>query len=254
MSTAKTLEIIDLHVTVDDKEILKGVSLKISKGNVHVLMGPNGSGKSTLANVIMGNPEYKVTSGKILLDREDITSLKTDARAKKGLFLSFQYPSEISGVTINHFLRTAINSLRKERSQKELNVLEFHNLAKQKMSDLGIDPSFGKRQLNVGFSGGEKKRMEMLQMALLEPEFALLDETDSGLDVDAIKKVSDVINSLQKEHSIGIMLITHYAKFLECIKPDVVSVMFDGKIVETGGKELVEQIEQHGFKDIIGEQ
>jgi len=205
------LEIKDLHVMVDGIEIIKGVSLSFEEGKVHALMGPNGSGKSTLAHAIMGHPKYKITSGQILLNGKDITYEKPHLRAQAGLFLSFQYPSEVSGVSISSFLRTAVNSV----SDKKYSVLEFHKILKEKMAVLKIDSSFTRRGLNEGFSGGEKKRMEMLQLLMLQPKYALLDETDSGLDVDAIKTVAEGIIEARKQNTMGIIVITHYNRFLE---------------------------------------
>src|SRR3989338_2866634 len=203
------LEIIDLHVEVEGKEIIKGVSLVFYSGKVHALMWPNGSGKSTLANALMGNPKYKITQGKVLLDGKDITAEKAHLRAQAGLFLSFQYPAEIGGVTIANFLRTAVNNLR----EKKYSVVEFHQLLKEKMSLLKMDPAFAGRYLNQGFSGGEKKRSEILQMLMLEPKYALLDETDSGLDVDSIKAVAEGIK-IAHGKGMGVVLITHYQRFL----------------------------------------
>ncbi len=247
MEAIKKLEIIDLHVEVDGKEIIKGVTLTFYPGKVHALMGPNGSGKSTLAHALMGHPKYKITTGKILLDGEDITDAKPEARAQKGLFLSFQYPSEISGVTISTFLRTAVNNLREKKSLAAHSVVDFHKLLKEKMAQLKIDPSFSKRYLNEGFSGGEKKRMEMLQLSMLEPRYALLDETDSGLDVDALKTVAEGIEKVRKDLETGIIVITHYTRFLEYLKPDTISVLFNGKIIKSGHYELAQQIEKEGF-------
>lgn len=244
----KKLEIIDLHVSVNDQEVLKGVSVTFVEGKVHALLGPNGSGKSTLANAIMGNPKYKITSGKIILDGVDITEMKTHERAKKGLFLSFQYPAEVSGVTISSFLRTALNSIRSKENQ--LSVVDFYRVLKEKMKEIGMDSSFSKRYLNEGFSGGEKKRCEILQLIMLEPTFAMLDETDSGLDVDAIKIVANGINTARQKNNMGIILITHYNKFMQFITPDVVSVITEGKIIVTGGKELAQKIEEKGFEGI----
>ena len=237
-----TLEIKNLHVSVDGKEILKGVNLKLEKGKVHVLMGPNGSGKSTLSNVIMGHPRYTVTKGQIFLNGEDITTLGPSERAKKGLFLSFQYPHEISGVTINNFLRTALNNLRKEK----INVMEFQKLLKEKLKLLQIPENFADRYLNAGFSGGEKKKSEILQLAVLNPRVAILDETDSGLDIDALRAVSHGINTL-RDADKEILIITHYKRILEYIAPDKLSIMIDGKIVLEGGKELVDQLEEKGY-------
>jgi Fe-S cluster assembly ATP-binding protein len=241
-----TLEIQNLHVSVDGKEIIKGVSLTFESGKVHALMGPNGSGKSTLSQAIMGHPKYKITEGKIMLDGKDVTNVKADERAKAGLFLSFQYPEEITGVTIGNFLRTALNNFREE----PIGVMDFHKLLKEKMEELNMDPLFRKRYLNAGFSGGEKKRAEMLQMMILEPKYAFLDETDSGLDVDAIRTVAEGINKVKDR--MGIIIITHYNKFLEYITPDQVSILVKGKIVKQGGAELAKQIEKQGFAEING--
>ncbi|MAF99443.1 MAG: Fe-S cluster assembly ATPase SufC [Nanoarchaeota archaeon] len=233
------LEIQDLHVEVDGKEIIKGISLTFEKGKVHALMGPNGSGKSTLAKTIMGHPKYKVTKGKILLDGKDITHSKPDERAKLGLFLSFQHPTSV-GINMTNFLRTAVNSKREQPHS----VMDFYNILKEKMSTLQVDPSFSRRPLNGSFSGGERKKAEILQMMMLQPTFALLDETDSGLDVDAIKIVAESIN---QNKEMGMIVITHYNRFLQFVKPNKVTVMNDGKIVKQGGPELAEHIEEHGF-------
>lgn len=240
------LEVKDLYVEVNSVEIIKGVSLNFEEGKVHALMGPNGSGKSTFANALMGHPKYKITNGKILLNGKDITHEKANIKAKLGLFLSFQHPAEISGVTIINFLRTAYNNLR----EKKLSIVEFHALLKQKMAELNIDSSFSKRYLNEGFSGGEKKRMEMLQMMILEPRFALLDETDSGLDVDSIKVVAEGVNKA-KAKGMGVIVITHYNKFLEYLMPDEVSILYHGKIIAHGGYELAKEIEKDGFDGVI---
>ena len=236
-----TLEIIDLHVELDGKEIIKGINLIFHSGEIHALMGPNGSGKSTLALALMGHPNCKITQGKILLDGEDITNIKPAERARKGLFLSFQYPAEIPGVTIRNFLRTAVNNLREDK----YSVVEFHNLLKEKMAELKIDYSFASRYLNDGLSGGEKKRIEILQLMMLKPKYALLDETDSGLDVDAIKIVAEGINKVKSQ--MGIIVITHYNRFLEYLNPNQVSILVNGKIVKTGVFELAQQIEAEGF-------
>ncbi len=241
------LEIKDLHVDVEGVEILKGISLTFESGKVQALMGPNGSGKSTLAQAIMGHPKYKITQGQIILDGKEITHEKADVRARAGLFLSFQYPVEIPGVTIGSFLRTAVN-LRREKPHS---VMEFHALLKQKMQDLRMDPSFTRRYLNDGFSGGEKKRTEILQLLLLQPHFAFLDETDSGLDIDSIKIVAEGINQVRKKNNMGIVLITHYNRFLEYIRPDHVSILSKGEIVASGGAELAEQIEREGFERVV---
>ena len=250
MEIDKKLEIIDLHVEVDGKEIIKGVTLTFYPGKVHALMGPNGSGKSTLAHALMGHPKYKITQGKILLDGEDITAAKPEVRAQKGLFLSFQYPSEISGVTISNFLRTAVNNLREKKGLPMYSVVDFHKLLKEKMAQLKIDSSFSKRYLNEGFSGGEKKRMEMLQLAMLEPSYALLDETDSGLDVDAMKTVAESVDKIRQEKEMSIIVITHYSKFLDYLKPDAVSVLSNGKIIKSGSHELAQQINEQGFEGL----
>ena len=242
-----TLEIIDLHVEIEGKEIIKGVTLTFKSGGVYALMGPNGSGKSTLANALMGHPKYKITRGKIILDGTDITTMKPNERAQAGLFLSFQYPSTIPGVTISSFLRTAVNSLR----ETPYSVMEFHGLLKKAMERLSMDSSFSRRYLNDGFSGGEKKRAEMLQLVMLKPKYALLDETDSGLDVDAIKIVAEGILEARKKKEMGIIVITHYNRFLEYLNPDHVGVLYDGKIVASGGYELAKKIEQEGFGGII---
>jgi len=244
------LEILDLRVEVNGTEIIKGVTLTFYPGKVHALMGPNGSGKSTLAHAIMGHPRYKITGGKILLNGEDITTAKPEVRAQKGLFLSFQYPSEISGVTISSFLRTAVNNLREKKGLPAYSVIDFHKVLKEKMIQLKMDPAFSKRYLNEGFSGGEKKRMEMLQLAMLEPSYALLDETDSGLDVDAMKTVAEGIEKVRQELETSIVIITHYNKFLEHVKPDFVSVLSEGKIVKNGGYEVAQQIEKKGFGEL----
>ncbi len=234
------IEVRDLHVSVEGQEILKGVSLTFEKGKVHAVMGPNGSGKSTLAKAIMGHPSYVVTSGQILLNGEDITTLPVEERARKGLFLSFQNPVEVTGVKIGPFIRAAVNVQRED----PYSVMEFHKVLKEKMNELRIDPSFSTRYVNVGLSGGEKKQAEILQMAMLQPQYAILDETDSGLDVDSIKTVAEKINSLQEA---GIMVITHYNRFLQHITPDVVTVLHNGEVVMQGGAELAGKIEEEGF-------
>ncbi len=241
----KKLEIRNLHVTVEGKEILKGISLDINRGTVHALMGPNGAGKSCLAQVLMGNPKYKITAGKILLDEEDITSLAPNERAKRGLFMSFQYPREIAGVTISNFLRTALNTIK----GSSLGVLEFHNMLKEKMQLLQMDPGFSRRYLNDGFSGGEKKRAEILQMLVLEPSYAILDECDSGTDVDALKVIAQAIDVMQKQQEVGCLIITHYDRILKYLAVDKLSILVDGKIVKEGGRELVMQIEEKGYSE-----
>jgi Fe-S cluster assembly ATP-binding protein len=240
------LEIKDLHVIIEDKEILKGVNLKLEPGKVHTLMGPNGSGKSTLANVIMGHPKYEITSGEILFNGEIINNLSPDERAKKGLFLSFQYPSEVSGVTISSFLRTALNAKRKANNIEPISVLDFHELLKEKLELLKVPEGFENRYLNEGFSGGEKKKCEILQMAVLNPSAAILDETDSGLDIDALQAVSNGVNKLMDKDKI-ILIITHYKRILEHIKPDKLSILIDGKIALEGGPEIVDELEEKGY-------
>ena len=237
------LEVKDLKVKIEDKEILKGISLEVDKGQVVALMGPNGSGKSTLAYALMGHPRYEITSGKILLNGDDITKAKPDERARKGLFLSFQYPQEISGVSVSNFLRTALNA----KNEKKISVMDFHKILQEKMKLLKIDKSFALRYLNEGFSGGEKKRMEILQMAVLQPKIGILDETDSGLDIDALRTVAEGINDL-KGHELGILLITHYQRILNYITPDKVHIVMDGKIVKSGGKELALEVEEKGYE------
>jgi Fe-S cluster assembly ATP-binding protein len=241
------LEIKDLHVSVEGKKILNGITLHISQGEVVAIMGPNGSGKSTLANVIMGHPKYLVDQGSILLNGEDITHLGPDERAKKGLFLSFQYPVSISGVTLTHFLRMAYN----ETHEEKLSVMDFHKLLKNQMEALHIDASFARRYLNEGFSGGEKKKAEILQMSLLSPKYAILDETDSGLDVDALRVVAEGINKV-KDPKKGILLITHYNRILDYVTPDRILIMVEGKIVKSGNKTLAKEIEEKGYSDIHG--
>ena len=236
------LEIKDLHVEVGDKEILKGVNFSLDLGKVNALMGPNGSGKSTLAHVIAGHPDYKITKGQIIFNGENITNLDPSERAKKGLFLSFQYPQEISGVPISQFLRTAYNAVKEEKKS----LLEFQELLKEKANLLGIDESFLQRYLNEGFSGGEKKKSEVLQLLVLNPKFSILDETDSGLDIDALKIVAQGVNQYMNENK-GSLIITHYKRILEHIIPDKILVMIGGKIVEEGGVELVNKLESEGY-------
>ena len=238
-------EIKDLHVAAGEQEILKGLSLTIKKGEVHAIMGPNGSGKSTLANTLLGNPDYEVTSGSILFHGEDITSWSTDARAKAGVFLAFQYPQEIAGVSIIQFLRQAVSA----RKADDVSAIEIRFSIMEWMEKLGMDPSFAQRYLNEGFSGGEKKRNEILQMAMLEPEIAILDETDSGLDIDALRVVARGVNEVKKENSdLGIVLITHYQRILDELAPDPVHIMINGKIVASGGMELSQKLESEGYE------
>jgi Fe-S cluster assembly ATP-binding protein len=240
-----TLEIQNLHVRTEEREILHGVDLAIKKGETHALMGPNGSGKSTLANTIMGNPTYEVTEGRILLDGEDLTEADPDERARAGLFMAFQYPATIPGVSVANFLRMAVNAGRED----PIKVKEFGELLKQNMELLRISRDFTSRYLNEGFSGGEKKRAEILQMAMLRPAFAVLDETDSGLDIDALRIVAEGVNALSGPE-LGSLIITHYTRILGYIKPDFVHIMLDGRIVEEGGPELADHLEEHGYEGI----
>ena len=241
----KNLKIENLHVRIGNELILKGINLEIQPGKVHALMGPNGAGKSCLANTLMGNPKYIVEKGKIFLDGEEITKLAPDERAKKGLFLSFQYPLEITGVTMSNFLRTAYNSLKGQKTD----VASFHKLLKEKMTLLGMDSSFSKRYINEGFSGGEKKRAEILQLSVLQPKYAILDESDSGTDIDALKNIADGINAMKEETKMGFLLITHYNRILNYVKAEKVSVLIDGKIVkESEGSMLADEIEAKGYK------
>ena len=237
-----TLEIKNLYAGFEGKIILKGVNMKLERGEVHALMGPNGSGKTTLSYVLMGHPKYKIMAGGIFLDGEDITKFGPDERAKKGLFLSFQMPVEIPGITISNFLRQAYNGLK----EKKLSLLEFRDLLEEKCKELGMHPSFLNRYLNEGFSGGEKKKAEILQMLVLNPKVAILDETDSGLDIDALRLVSEGINKFTGSDKI-VLVITHYKRILEHVKPSKVSVMIDGKIAMEGGSELVKSLEEKGY-------
>jgi Fe-S cluster assembly ATP-binding protein len=237
-----SLEIQNLHVRTEDKEILKGVNLKVSKGETHALMGPNGSGKSTLANTIMGNPNYEVTDGRILLNGEDVTEADPDERARLGVFMAFQYPATIPGVSVANFLRTAVNARREE----PIKVKEFGSTLRANMDLLRIDPDFTRRYLNEGFSGGEKKRAEILQLAMLKPEFAILDETDSGLDIDALRIVADGVNALRGPE-MGTLIITHYTRILQYVTPDYVHIMLNGRIVREGGGELAQELEEKGY-------
>ena len=240
------LEVKNLHVEVDGKQILNGLELSVGRGSVHAIMGPNGSGKSTLAHVLAGKDDYIVTQGEVLLDGEDILALPPDERAAKGLFLAFQYPLEIPGVATMTFLRTALNAQRKKRGEGELSVPQFIKRVNEAAAQLGIDKEMLRRGVNVGFSGGEKKRNEILQMALLEPRLCVLDETDSGLDIDALKVVSDGVNRLRSPER-SFVVITHYQRLLNYIVPDVVHVLSKGRIVKTGGKELALELEATGY-------
>ena len=244
----------DLHVSVDSNEILKGLDLTVNQGEIHALMGPNGSGKSTLAYSIMGHPKYKITKGSITFDGTDVLAITPDKRAKLGLFLAFQYPYEIEGVTVFNFLKTAYTSMKsgnggsKERKDPKdmTSALEFWNILKEKMKILKFEESFAKRYLNEGFSGGEKKKCEILQLAALSPKIALLDETDSGLDIDALRIVADSVNALSGPN-LGVLLITHYQRILNYVKPDYVHILVDGTIVKSGGVELAEEVEKKGY-------
>ncbi len=240
------LTIKDLHASVDDKDILKGINLEINTGEVHAIMGPNGSGKSTLASVIAGKEEYEVTKGDVILDSESILEMDPEERAHEGVFLSFQYPVEIPGVSVTNFIKTAINESRKARGLEEMPASEMLKLIREKSELLEIDRKFLSRSLNEGFSGGEKKRNEIFQLAMLEPKLAILDETDSGLDIDALRIVANGVNKLRSEDN-AVLVITHYQRLLEYIVPDVVHVLMDGKIVKTGGKELALELEAKGY-------
>jgi Fe-S cluster assembly ATP-binding protein len=240
----RALTIENLHVAIGDQEIVRGLSLTVPRGEVHAIMGPNGSGKSTLAKVLAGHPDYQVTKGKVTMDGENIFELEPDERARQGLFLAFQYPSEVPGVTIANFLRAAMQSRLPEG--EELEATEYYAKLYEKMELLGMDRSFTSRAVNEGFSGGEKKRTEILQLAILEPKYAILDETDSGLDIDALKTVAHGVNSLRGP-DIGILLITHYQRILNYIVPDHVHVMVHGRIVRSGGKELALELEERGY-------
>ncbi|EOD7873967.1 Fe-S cluster assembly ATPase SufC [Staphylococcus aureus] len=242
---ASTLEIKDLHVSIEDKEILKGVNLTINTDEIHAIMGPNGTGKSTLSSAIMGHPSYEVTKGEVLLDGVNILELEVDERAKAGLFLAMQYPSEITGVTNADFMRSAINAKREEG--QEINLMQFIKKLDKNMDFLDIDKDMAQRYLNEGFSGGEKKRNEILQLMMLEPKFAILDEIDSGLDIDALKVVSKGINQMRGEN-FGALMITHYQRLLNYSTPDKVHVMYAGKVVKSGGPELAKRLEEEGYE------
>ena len=247
-------QIVDLHASVEGREILKGISLEMSKGEVHAVMGPNGSGKSTLSHTLMGHPNYKVTGGQVLFKGRNILELPTEERAKLGLFLALQYPVVVPGISMANFLRTALNAKRgfdgKDRS-KAISVKEFRSLLKSKMDVLRMDDSFLSRYVNDGFSGGEKKRAEILQMAVLNPEIAILDETDSGLDIDSIKFVSEAVNRMRGP-DLGVLIITHYTRILQFVKPDFVHVLVDGRFVLSGGPEIADRLEQRGYAEWVG--
>lgn len=243
------LEIRNLHVSIEDKEILKGLDLTIEQGKVHAIMGPNGTGKSTLAYTLMGHPSYTVTQGEVLFKGQNVLELEPDERSRLGIFLAFQYPVAIPGVTVANFLRTALNSRRRAENpdDKGIPIPEFRKLLKEKMAMLKVDQAFAGRYLNDGFSGGEKKRAEILQMATLQPQIAILDETDSGLDIDALRIVSEGVNTLMNQ-DMGVLVITHYQRLLNYIKPDYVHVMLDGRIVESGDADLALHLEEKGYE------
>lgn len=243
------LEIKDLHAGIEGREILKGVNMTVRRGEIHAVMGPNGAGKSTLSAVLAGKPDYKVTGGSISFAGRDLLAMAPEERSWAGIFLSFQYPVEIPGVSITNFMKTAVNARRKAAGEPELSAGAFLKLLKEKMAFVQMKPEFAKREVNVGFSGGEKKRNEIFQMAMLDPVFGILDETDSGLDVDALKIVAEGVNSLKSDEK-AFMIITHYQKLLEYIVPDVVHILKDGQIVRTGGRELADLVWKNGFEGI----
>jgi Fe-S cluster assembly ATP-binding protein len=246
------IEIKNLHATVDGKDILKGVDLTIRPGEVHAIMGPNGAGKSTLSYVLAGREGYEVTDGSVIYYGKDLLALEPEERAAEGVFLAFQYPVEIPGVANTTFLKTAINATRKHRGEKELDAMQFLKILREKTKALGMSDDMLKRAVNVGFSGGEKKRNETLQMAILEPKFAILDETDSGLDIDALKIVAEGVNALRSPER-SMLVITHYQRLLDYIVPDTVHVLYKGQIIRTGDKTLAHELEANGYADIIGE-
>src|SRR5918912_1290223 len=241
------LQIKNLHVSAGDKQILKGVDLHVRAGEFHALMGPNGSGKSTLANAIMGHPNLEVTQGRIVFDRQDITEADPDERARAGLFMAFQYPVAIPGVTVSKYLRMVLNAHREARGEREISLKDFRKTVEAAMELTNVPREFSSRYLNDGFSGGEKKRMEILQLALTKPALAVLDETDSGLDIDALNTVAHGVNEVAAGSDMGVLIITHYQRILHMVRPHFVHVMFDGRIVKEGGPELVEQLERHGY-------
>lgn len=240
------LEIKNLHVEVDGKEILRGIDLKVKAGEVHSIMGPNGSGKSTLAQVLAGRESYEVTAGEVIYEGKDLLEMAPEERARKGIFLAFQYPVEIPGVSNTYFLKAALNALRKERGEEEVDAMDFLALIKDKMKLLGMDETLISRPVNEGFSGGEKKRNEIFQMVVLEPKLAILDETDSGLDIDALKIAADGVNSLRSPER-SFIVVTHYQRMLNYIVPDAVHVLYEGRIVKSGGKELALELEEKGY-------
>jgi Fe-S cluster assembly ATP-binding protein len=245
------LEIRNLHVQAGDKQILKGVDLTVNKGEIHALMGPNGSGKSTLANAIMGHPGLEITEGQIFFRGEEITEADPDERARAGLFMAFQYPVAIPGVTITKYLRMVLNAHREAKGESEISLKDFRKTVEAAMELTNVPKEFAARYLNDGFSGGEKKRLEVLQLALQQPELAILDETDSGLDIDALNVVAHGVNHVAKESGMGVLIITHYQRILHRIEPDRVSIMYAGRIIDEGGVELVEQLEREGYAKVI---
>jgi Fe-S cluster assembly ATP-binding protein len=251
-----SLVIKDLRVSIDEKPILKGLNLEVGLGEIHAIMGPNGSGKSTLAYALAGHPKYEVEDGEVWMDDANLLELTPDERAKRGLFLAFQYPTAIPGISMANFLRTAVNAVKGEKNgdgkTKGIPITEFRKLMNEKMNLLKIDKEFARRYLNEGFSGGEKKRAEILQMALLEPKYAILDETDSGLDIDALKVVSEGVNALTGPDR-SFIVITHYQRILNYVKPDFVHILYDGRIIESGGPELALRLEQEGYDNLIKE-
>ena len=240
------LTIKDVEVSIQDKEILKGINLEVKPGEVHAIMGPNGSGKSTLANVLAGREEYEVTSGAVSYEGEDLLEMEVDERAHAGIFMAFQYPIEIPGVSTSNFLKSTVNAVRKARGMEELNAVQMLKLIREKINMVGMDDKLLKRSLNEGFSGGEKKRSEMLQMALLEPKLAILDETDSGLDIDALRIVAEAVNQLRSKDR-SFIIVTHYQRLLEYIVPDYVHVLYNGRIVKSGDKNLALELEEKGY-------
>ena len=247
------LVIDNLHVAAGDKEILKGLTLTVKQGEIHALMGPNGSGKSTLANAIMGNPQLEVTEGSIAFGDKDITELDPDERARLGLFMAFQYPVAIPGVTITKYLRMVMNAHREARGEGEISLKEFRKTVQDAMALTNVPKEFSARYLNDGFSGGEKKRLEILQLALQHPTMAILDETDSGLDIDALNVVAEGVNTVAKTSDMGVLIITHYQRILHLVQPEKVSILFDGRIIHEGGPELVDKLEAEGYGWITGE-
>jgi Fe-S cluster assembly ATP-binding protein len=253
---AAVLEIRDLHTRVEDQPILRGVDLVIQKGETHALMGPNGSGKSTLANTILGHPNYEITAGEIIFDGVDVRDLSTDERARLGIFLAFQYPTTVSGVTVANLIRTSMNAQRKaeDPDAEGISIPDFRKMLLEKMEMLQMDRSFAGRYLNEGFSGGEKKRTEVLQMAALRPKLAILDEIDSGLDVDALRIVSEGVNTVAEAEDMSVLVITHYERILDYVKPDHVHILMNGRIVKSGGPDLATYIEENGYEAIRAEQ